>query len=628
MNKNNSDRNVAAVQNIQESESGLTFDSPLYDLFFIEVQNQTTLLTQNLLDLEASGKKMETLEALMRAAHSIKGAAKILRLDPLVHLSHTLEDCFAAVQKNMLDLSPEHIDILLKSIDIIAEVKKVPQPQLKLWLENAEAAINERISQIQDQILSKRRLPARIGELPVKQEGAGLQKAEKSQESIDRVIRVTAHNLNRLMGLAGESLVESQWLHPFSTSLLKTKKKMHSLAQGFDGLRRDILDQKKGREYINIKDCLSKLQREIHVCSRELSDRIAELEMFIVKNSSLSDRLYGEVVETHMRPFADVLYAFPRLVRDLSRELNKTIHFEIIGKATFVDRDILEKLETPLNHLIRNAIDHGIEPADQRIQSGKPPEGTIKIEAMHRAGMLVIQVSDDGKGIDMEELRKSVVARNLAAPEIAERLSQEELLEFIFLPGFSTTQNPNEISGRGMGMNAITSRVHEVGGTLRVQTTAGKGTSFQMTLPLTLSVLRALIVEIDNELYAFPLGKIDKALKIKKDQVLTIDSIPHIQFADKNISLVHASKVFDLKEAKIIADDLPVILISGRTNTYGIIVDKFLSEKELVVHELDSLLGKTPLLSSGAFLDDGSPVLILDIEDMVRSIESQQRILK
>ncbi len=614
MNKNNSDT---------IAEAGLTFDSPLYDLFFIEVQNQTTLLTQNLLDLEASGKKMETLEALMRAAHSIKGAARILRLDPLVHLSHTLEDCFAAVQKNMLDLSPEHIDILLKSIDIIAEVKKVPQPQLKLWLENAEAPINERISQIQDQILSKRRLPARKGELPVV---AGLEKAEKSQESIDRVIRVTAHNLNRLMGLAGESLVESQWLHPFSTSLLKTKKKMHNLAQGFDGLRRDILDQKKGREYI--KDCLSRLQREIHVCSRELSDRIAELEMFIVKNSSLSDRLYGEVVETHMRPFADVLYAFPRLVRDLSRELNKTIHFEILGKSTFVDRDILEKLETPLNHLIRNAVDHGIEPADQRIQSGKPPEGTIKIEAMHRAGMLVIQVSDDGRGIDMEELRKSLVARNLAAPEIAERLSQEELLEFIFLPGFSTTQNPNEISGRGMGMNAIASRVHEVGGTIRVQTTAGKGTSFQMTLPLTLSVLRALIVEINNELYAFPLGKIDKALKIKKDQVLTIENILYIQFADKNISLVHASKVLDLKEVKIIADDLPVILISGRTNTYGIIVDKFLGEKELVVHELDSLLGKTPNLSSGAFLDDGSPVLILDIEDMVRSIESLQRILK
>lgn len=607
--------------NSNDDKSEINVDATLYELFLIEVQNQTSLLASHLLDFEKSGKKIETIDSLMRAAHSIKGAARILQLQPLVQLSHHMEDCFVAVQTNSLNLTPENIDLLFKSTDLLAQVSKIAQIELKTWLKKENDTINHLISQIKETILKETSLDKKE-ELKYQAQNQieeSVSENIKQQETFNRVLRVTAHNLNRLMGLAGESVIESQYLPHFSTSLLKIKKMMHTLAIGFDSLR-DAITQKKSSEYL--EEYLSTLQKEINACSYELSDRIAELDMLILRHSRLSDRLYSEVVETRMRPFADILTAFPRLVRDLSRELNKKIYFEMLGKNTPVDRDILEMLETPLNHLIRNAVDHGIENADQRVKLGKNPEGTIKVEAMHRAGVLVIHVSDDGNGIDIEQLRKSIVARNLVKQDMAERLTHEELLEFIFLPGFSTKLKANEISGRGVGVNVAASMVREVGGTIRVQSDLGKGTTFQLTLPLTLSVLRALIVEIDKEPYAFPLAKIDRALKIKKEEVQTIENMQYIQFEEKNIGLILASQVFDLKETKILEDVLPVIVISDRMDTFGMVVDNFLGEKELVVHELDSVLGKIQNISSGAFLDDGSPVLVVDIEDLVRSIDN------
>jgi two-component system sensor histidine kinase and response regulator WspE len=619
--------NCGHIQPKANVEKDLIVDAALYDLFLVEVQSQTSLLTKGLLDFEQSEKNIETIEALMRAAHSIKGAARILRLDPLVHLSHAIEDCFVAVQKNNLILLAEHIDILLQSVDLLAKVVTVPQNQLWTWLESERSIFSEIMTQITDQILHKNNQQTAAKEslkepdsrdVPA-QKHVALQSKNRTEPLSNRVLRVTAQNLNRLMGLAGESLVESRWLQPFSTSLLKTKKMVYNIAGGLDNLREALAEK---RSYDYFEDPLAKLQREINFCSCELSDRLTELDMFILRHSRLSDRLYREVVESRMRPFADVVDAFPRLVRDLSRELDKKIRLEISGKFTQVDRDILEILEAPLNHLIRNAADHGIESVDQRVKAGKNPEGMIKIEAMHRAGMLAIQVSDDGRGIDLKELRKSVVARNLVSAAIVDNLTEEELLAFLFLPGFSTKQKLSEISGRGIGMNAVSAIVHEVGGSIRVQTHLGKGTTFQLILPLTLSVLRALIAEVEGEPYAFPLAKIDRALKIQKEQVQIIENTQYIQFEGKNVGLVLASQVFDLAESKIKSNELAIIVISDRLSIYGVIVDKFLGEKELVVQEFDALLGKTPNLSAGGFLDDGSPVLIVDVEDLVRSIDN------
>jgi two-component system, chemotaxis family, sensor histidine kinase and response regulator WspE len=611
---------TSAWQSIQ-AENDQSIDSTMLDLFKTEVEAQTTLLNQGLVDFEHAEKNVQNLEALMRAAHSIKGAARVLQLDLLVHLAHAIEDCFVAVQSNKINLLPQHVDIILRGVDLLSKVKDVSQKKIRIWLNAQEEAIHDIVSHIKNQIINQPTQTQALTEStkvsinPLKDQ---LNNSNKVR-SHNRVLRVTAQNLNRLMGLAGESLVESRWLQPFSNSLLYIKKSINEISVVQDSLR-EILEKKELEE--SIEHRLVELQHKITECNHNMSERLTELDMFILRHSSLSDRLYREVVDIRMRPFADGIEAFPRMVRDLARLLNKKVRLEIIGKSTPVDRDILDKLEAPLSHLIRNAVDHGIEMPEQRAKSGKPIEGLIKIEAMHRAGMLAIIVSDDGRGIDLAELRNIIIEKKLLNESVAANLTEAELIDFLFLPGFSTRTNVNEISGRGVGLNVVQNMLQEVSGTLRAFANPGKGMIFQLLLPLTLSVIRALIVEVSGEPYAFPLSRIDRATHVLKENIEIIENHQYFRFESHNIGLVHAAQILELKENKISTDELPVIIISDHLNSYGIVVDTFLGERELVVLELNPRLGKIPDISSGALMEDGSPVLIVDTEDLVRSINN------
>ena len=253
-------------------------------------------------------------------------------------------------------------------------------------------------------------------------------------------------------------------------------------------------------------------RQQADACWQMISERLTELEFFVHRAENLADRLYRTALATHMRPFEDGVQGLPRMVRDLARQLGKDVTFDIIGRATEVDRDILERLEAPLNHLLRNAIDHGIETPAERLAAGKPAAGTIRLEARHQAGMLSITVSDDGRGVDVEQVRRSIVSKNLVTADVAGELTAPELLEFLFLPAFSTAATVTEISGRGVGLDVVQRMVQEAGGVVRAVSEPGKGMCFHLQLPLTLSVLRALLVDIAGEPYAFPLGRIERAV--------------------------------------------------------------------------------------------------------------------
>ncbi len=322
-----------------------------------------------------------------------------------------------------------------------------------------------------------------------------------------------------------------------------------------------------------------------------------------------------------MRPFADGIQGFPRMVRDVGRALGKQAKLEIVGEATQVDRDILERLEAPLGHLLRNAIDHGVELPEARTAAGKPAEGVVRLEARHSAGTLQIIVTDDGRGIELDRLREKIVARSLTTAEIAQRLSEAELLEFLFLPGFTMKEMVTDISGRGVGLDVVQTMVKQVRGTVRVSSQWGKGTRFQLQLPLTLSVVRTLLVEIGGEPYALPLAHIVRTLKVPPDKIDRLEGRQHFNFEGRQIGLVAAHQVLEGGESKAAGDTLPVIVVGDHSGTYALVVDKFLGERELVVQPLDARLGKIKDIAAAALMEDGAPVLIVDVEDMVRSIE-------
>ena len=594
----------------------------MFDLFRTEVEGQVQVLTAGLLALERDPAAADQLEAAMRAAHSLKGAARIVGLDAGVNVAHAMEDCFVAAQQGRILLHQGRIDRLLAGVDLLTRIAQTPEADAAQWAgEKKKEEIDAFLSSLANAPDENDAAPHEREEeaaAPAPAATASSSAAGDGRDTSDRVLRVTADNLNRLLALASESLVESRWLKPFAESLLRLKRLHYDLGRTLDGLREATSGQALGEV---AQTAQAEAQRRVLECHQFLSQRLAELEMFDRRSANLAHRLYDEALAVRMRPFADGIPGFPRMVRDVSRALGKQVKLEIVGEATQVDRDILEKLEAPLGHLLRNAIDHGIESPGGRAAAGKPPEGVVRLEARHSAGTLQIIVADDGHGIDLERLREKVVARALTNADTARQLSEAELLEFLFLPGFTMKETVTDISGRGVGLDVVQNMVKHVRGTVRATSTLGKGTRFQLQLPLTLSVVRTLLVDIGGEPYAFPLAYIVRTLKLAKDKIELLEGRQHFNFDGRQIGLVAAHQIIESGDPKSAGDELAVIVVGEASGTYGLVVDKFLGERELVVQPLDSRLGKIKDIAAAALMEDGAPVLIVDVEDMVRSVE-------
>jgi two-component system sensor histidine kinase and response regulator WspE len=309
------------------------------------------------------------------------------------------------------------------------------------------------------------------------------------------------------------------------------------------------------------------------------------------------------------------------MVRDLGRSLGKQVRLEIEGEKTQVDRDVLEKLEAPLTHLLRNAVDHGIESPEQRLLAGKPAEGLIRLRVSHQAGLLVLQLSDDGNGVDLEQVRRSIIERQLSPAETAAQLSEEELLTFLFLPGFSLRDTVTEVSGRGVGLDAVQHMVRQLRGAVVLEQTAGEGSHFHLEVPLTLSVVRSLVVEVGDEAYAFPLAHIERMCDLEPADIVQVEGRQHFWHEGRHVGLVAASQLLQRPVSQHSQQTLKVVVIREREAIYGVAVERFIGERTLVVLPLDERLGKVQDISAGALLDDGSVVLIVDVEDMLRSVD-------
>ncbi len=611
---------------IERKEESTDLSSiPMVDLFRQEVESNCSTLSEHLLILEKNSTSSEALEELMRAAHSIKGAARVIELHRIVGLAHTMEDVFVAAQEGKIDLSHDDIDVLLAGVDVLASLAGQPTSQFDSWFVEQEKQLKE-LERIYKGIsvgeLSAREAVATTQERPkqVQIKKKVITKVEKTKPA-DRSMRVSAEGMNRLMGYAGEVQVESRWLPSFSQKVLRFKHQQDEIHRL---LTRSVESVGTGPQDVHLGD-LRKITEKMETCRNQIADILEEIEDHARRSTEISHHLYEEVLANRMRPFSDGISGFPRMVRDVARELGKNIEFRIIGEETLVDRDILDRVEAPLNHLIRNAIDHGIEFPQQRLEVGKPETALITLEARHNAGMLSIMVKDDGCGIDVEKLRNTVIAKKMINEKTAQQLSEPELLEFIFLPNFSTRDEVSQVSGRGVGLDVVHSAVQEVRGVIRTSTEQGLGTSFELQLPLTLSVMRSLLVDISDELYAFPLAAIDHVIRLGANEVREIEGRQYITFNQERVGLVYANQVLEKEGRKEKADgqdELLVLMLSNRYNRYGLIVDAFIEIRDLVVQPLDPRLKKVQDISSVAILEDGTPVLIVDVEDMARTIDS------
>ncbi|MBI4858997.1 MAG: hybrid sensor histidine kinase/response regulator [Candidatus Riflebacteria bacterium] len=616
----------------------------MLDLFRQEAESQAAILSEGLLALEADPASPQRLEALMRAAHSIKGAARIVGLDPAVKVAHAMEDCFVAAQRGAIVIGSDATDVLLRSVDLLIAIARLPEADVATWKTAHEpdlTGVIDRLGKIKAGAPAAAAVPepvpaptppvAREAPAPTQTPAptpapalvsapapAPEAAAPTPAEAATRAIRVSSESLDRLLGLIGETLVQTRWFEPFARDLSLLKKRQTEVLRLLERLRDAWSDgSSAGPRAFDLEE----VRQKVRECRRSTAGRLEELELFASRATELAERLYREAISNRMRPFADVTQGFPRMVRDLGRQLGKRVKLEVVGEKTGVDRDVLDRLEAPVTHLMRNALDHGLETPEERQAAGKPETGTLRLEARHHAGRLLVTVSDDGRGMDLDKVRGKAVAQGLCPADVAGRLTDSEVLDFLFLPGFSTSSQVTEISGRGVGLDVVRNLAQQVAGDVRIENRPGCGASFHLELPITVSVLRALLVEIGGEPFALPLTRINRVRFVEQAKVQTLEGRQYLTVGDGTVSLVDAREVLELTGGPDPGTEWAIVEVGDRSSSYGLVVDRFVGQRRLVVRPLDRRLGKVPDVSSAALLDDGSLVLILDVDDLVRSIE-------
>ncbi|MFL1513845.1 hybrid sensor histidine kinase/response regulator [Pseudomonas prosekii] len=612
-------------------------DASLLELFSLEAEAQTQVLSAGLLALERDPTQADHLESCMRAAHSLKGAARIVGVDAGVSVAHVMEDCLVSAQESRLYLRPEHIDALLQGTDLLMRIATPTHAPSALDIEAYVALmgrlldplalappISTPIAPFMDELQLQApavEVPVPVIEQPLVAPAVASEPPRvnrRTTENGERVLRVTAERLNSLLDLSSKSLVETLRLKPHLATMQRLKRTQSNGLRALENLNVHLKDLHLSLE---AQEALDDARRLLAESQQLLVEKNAELDEFAWHASQRAQVLYDTALACRMRPFADVLSGQVRMVRDLGRDLGKQVRLEIEGEKTQVDRDVLEKLEAPLTHLLRNAVDHGIETPEQRLLAGKPAEGLIRLRASHQAGLLVLELSDDGNGVDLEKVRRSIIERQLSPAETAAQLSEEELLTFLFLPGFSLRDKVTEVSGRGVGLDAVQHMVRQLRGAVVLEQTAGEGSRFHLEVPLTLSVVRSLVVEVGDEAYAFPLAHIERMCDLEADDIVQLEGRQHFWYEGRHVGLVAASQLLQRPASQTSQQTLKVVVIRERDAIYGVAVERFVGERTLVVLPLDERLGKIQDISAGALLDDGSVVLIVDVEDMLRSVD-------
>jgi two-component system sensor histidine kinase and response regulator WspE len=598
----------------------------LFDLFRSEAEQHCGALADGLIRLERDAHDPSLVEPLMRAAHSIKGAARIIGLDVAVSLAHAMEDCLVRIQKGQERPGPARVDDLLKGADLLLALsRRSDEADARAWLQDQSGMVHALCASFASPEQSARSGAAPAPAAPPNQApDAGVQASAAAPPRAEdptpapaplapspapgpqgASVLISSGTLDALLRLSGEALVEGRRLERLGDLVRRAQRSLQRMRDAASSGADDP-------SATALRDAAAEMARTLST----LADRVTATSR---RGADIGTTLHAKALEARMRPFRDACAALPRTVRDLARSLGKSVRLEISGEHVSVDRDILRQLEAPLGHLVRNCIDHGIEPSADRIAAGKPAEGTLRIEARHHAGSLLVSVGDDGRGIDRARLRARIVERKLSPADIVGSLDDAELLDFLFLPGFSTASAVTDVSGRGVGLDVVRSMAHGVGGSVEVRSHEGRGTTFSMRLPVTLSVVRAAMVSIAGEPFALPLARLERIDRVARSSVETVEGRATVRIADQAVGLVQASALLELGEADPAGESLAVVSIAARDRLCGLVVDDFLGEDDLVIRALDPRLGKVPHVSAASLRDNGDLLLMLDADDLVQS---------
>lgn len=590
-------------------------------LFRHEVEEHASALARGLMLLEARPDNRSLVGPLLRAAHSIKGAARAVRLESGVRLAHQLEDHLAAIQRGELTPEPDRIELLLHCSDQLGALARQLE---RLGEERIDAASQRLLDALaEDRILAAGSGAAADTAVRHPAAPASPDSEAPGPEPVpaERHLRVQGEQISELLGLAASGLTEARVARGFRDDLHALRAHARRLKDLLDDLKQALgapaVTDPVGSRMAQLAHRLGDTRRLLG----RFSDRFAE---YTRRTEELQQRLYRGAIRVRMRPLKDALLGFPRVARDLARRLRKRVKLRISGDDVLADRDVLLKLEAPLSHLLRNALDHGIETPEERRQRGKPEQAEIGIRAGHHAGLLRIEFSDDGRGIDPQAIRRRMAERGSDTAQLA-RLELDALYDQLFNAGFSTAGTVTELSGRGVGLDVVRNEMHELGGSVRVASEPGEGTCFTLLVPISRAVVRTVAVEVAGERYGFPLARIERLLSVPLTELRAHADWQFIHLGSRNLALLSLAALLELGPSNVVGADARAVMIDDRGRLFGFVVDRVLGEFDLAVRPIDPRLGRIADLSAAAILPDGEPLLLLDVDDLLRSAERVER---
>lgn len=557
--------------------------------FLVETNEIIENLDHDLVELESNQNDLELLNKIFRGAHTMKGSSSFLGFNKLAELTHHAEDILNKLRKGEMVVTREIMDTLLEFVDktkqIISDIENGTDStdcssvinDLKLASEGKLTSKTKNTSAAQ---LAQTPQAAQPAAAPAPQAAPKQEAAKPTHQAtqVEQTIRVDVSRLDSLVNLVGELVLSRNMLSQIAGEL----------------------ENKFENEY---------LVEQLLVATNSIGMNTTELQLAIMK--------------TRMIAIGKVFNKFPRVVRDIARDTGKEIELIISGEETELDKQVIESIGDPLLHMIRNSCDHGVETPEVRLAKGKPRMGTVNLSAYHEGNHVVIEIKDDGAGMDPDKLKRKAIEKGVITVDEANSMDDKQAFSLIFKPGFSTAEKITNISGRGVGMDVVRTNIEKLNGIITIDSKINEGSTFYLKLPLTLAIIQALLVEVAGETFAIPLASVVETVRITNEEIHSFEGREVLKLRDRVLSLIRLDEAFALDELE--QDEIYVVVVALAEKQLGFIVDKLIGQEEIVIKSLGDYLGGNPGIAGATITGDGRVRLILDVAGVIEVAQNMPR---
>lgn len=558
--------------------------------FLVETNEIIENLDHDLVELESNQNDLELLNKIFRGAHTMKGSSSFLGFNKLAELTHHAEDILNKLRKGEMVVTREIMDTLLEFVDktkqIISDIENgTDTTDSSSVIENLKLASEGKLTAIvkaapaaqvpQTAQPAQAQAPAPQPKAAPKQEAA---KPTHQATQVEQTIRVDVSRLDSLVNLVGELVLSRNMLSQIAGEL----------------------ENKFENEY---------LVEQLLVATNAIGMNTTELQLAIMK--------------TRMIAIGKVFNKFPRVVRDIARDTGKEIELIISGEETELDKQVIESIGDPLLHMIRNSCDHGVETPEVRLSKGKPRMGTVNLSAYHEGNHVVIEIKDDGAGMDPDKLKRKAIEKGVITVDEAKNMDDKQAFSLIFKAGFSTAEKITNISGRGVGMDVVRTNIEKLNGIITIDSKINEGSTFYLKLPLTLAIIQALLVEVAGETFAIPLASVVETVRITNEEIHSFEGSEVLKLRDRVLSLIRLDEAFALDELE--QDEIYVVVVALAEKQLGFIVDKLIGQEEIVIKSLGDYLGGNPGIAGATITGDGRVRLILDVAGVIEVAQNMPR---